>query len=134
MDVCLQILNNVATYMEYLPLESQQSQWVLVMQELEILFLQLESIMNKAYDYSSLFLIMITLLKVPSINNVKTILEPFSKLLCFILRSCFFRLEHLIDICSLSNRAFTKVTNPCQPDTSPSCSSILTLVCESKGP
>ena len=71
MDVCLQILKNVATYMDYLPLESQQSQWVLVMQELEILFLQLEPIMNKSCDYSSLFLIMITLLKVPSINNVK---------------------------------------------------------------
>ncbi|CAF0899614.1 unnamed protein product [Brachionus calyciflorus] len=107
-DICLRILNNVSIYIEYLTLESQHSQWLLVIQEFETLFRQLEPLMNKSYDYTSFFVIMSNLLKVPSISTNKTIIEPFSKLLSFILQNSRFKLEHLIEICSLSNRAFAK--------------------------
>ena len=102
------VLNNVAVYMEFLPLEAAQSQWGLVIQELEKLFDQIFLIMNKYTDYTCLFLIMATLLKVSYTTNCKPVLEPFSRLMCFILQNCSFRLDHLVDICSLSNRAFGK--------------------------
>ena len=73
MEICLNILNNVAIYIEYLPFESQQNQWVLVIQELETLLRHLELFMNKAFDYTCLFLIMKSLLKVTSIANCKVI-------------------------------------------------------------
>lgn len=71
MNVCMTILNNVAVYMDYLPLELQQSQWALVIQELEALFRKLEPLMNKVYDYTCLFMIMGTLFKVSSISSNK---------------------------------------------------------------
>lgn len=67
----MSILNSVAMYIEYLPIESQHSQWTLVIQELEILFRRIEPLMNKLYDYTCLFLIMGTLFKISSIVNNK---------------------------------------------------------------
>lgn len=75
MDICMNILNNVAIYMEYLPLETQQSHWTLVIQELEKMFHHMYLYMNKNYDYSCLFLIMTTLLKVVSIASCKVSLQ-----------------------------------------------------------
>ena len=102
------VLNNVSCYIKYLPLESQHSQWSLVIQEFEMLFHQIEPLLHRSYDYTCMFSIMNMLLKVSSITNYKAILEPFSKLLSFILKNCSFKLENLVDICSLSNRAFAK--------------------------
>lgn len=102
----MRILNNVSIYIEYLSLESHHSQWLLVIQEFESLFRRLEPQLSKSYDYTCFFVIMSYLLKVPGIGSNKTILESFTKLLSFILQYSKFKLENLIDICSLSNRAF----------------------------
>ena len=37
------------------------------------------------------------------------ILEPFSKVLSFTIQNCTLKLQQLIDICSLCNRAFSRV-------------------------
>ena len=71
LSTCVTILNNVAVYIEFLPLESQQSQWTLVIQELETLFRKIEPLMNKLYDYTCLFLIMGNLFKISSISTNK---------------------------------------------------------------
>ena len=107
-DTCMRILNNVSIYIEYLTLESQHSQWLLLIQEFETLFRQLETIMCKSYDYTCFFVIISNLLRVPGISTNKTIIEPFAKLLSFILQTSKFKLESLIEICSLSNRVFAK--------------------------
>lgn len=77
MEICLQVLNNVAIYMDFLPLESQQSHWTLVIQELEKLFHHIHLYMNKDYDYTCIFLIMTTLLKVASIASCKVTTKHF---------------------------------------------------------
>jgi hypothetical protein len=87
--VCLNILNNVAIFIEFLPLESQQNQWIQVIQEFETLFRYLEPIMNKSYDYSSLFVIMGALLKIPSISNTKVYFNSINILLFKHYISCF---------------------------------------------
>ena len=40
---------------------------------------------------------------------LRLVLDPFSKLLTFILQNGTFQLEHIIELCSLSNRTFTRV-------------------------
>ena len=74
-DICMKILNNIALYIEYLPIESQHSQWIMVIQEFENLFRQMEPLMNKSYDFTCLFVIMGSLLKVSSIATNKVILN-----------------------------------------------------------
>jgi hypothetical protein len=70
-DICMTILNNVAIYIEYLPLETQQNQWSLVIQELETLFHQMYLSLTKSFDYTSLFMIMSTLLKLNYTTSCK---------------------------------------------------------------
>jgi hypothetical protein len=65
------ILNNVAIYLKYLPVESQHAQWNLVIQELEILFHQIEPLLHRSFDYSCIFQIMNIMLKVSSITSYK---------------------------------------------------------------
>ncbi len=57
--------------MKYLSIETQQSQWTLVIQEMETLFRQLELVMHRNYDYSCLFTIMNNILKLPAILSTK---------------------------------------------------------------
>ncbi len=83
MDTCIRILNNTAVYIEYLPVETQHSQWALVIQELEALFRHIEPLMVKSYDYTCLFNIMSVLLKVPVIASNKVFI--FSKYCLIIL-------------------------------------------------
>ena len=112
--------------MTFLPVDSQQQQWNLVFQECETLFKKLEGILKKYNDYTCIFLILINLLKVNFIINAKvnffkqikilqlnfnfkSIFESLTKVLCFIIRNCYFKLDHIIEICTLCLRAFSKV-------------------------
>ena len=76
-ETCMIILNNVAIYIQYLSLETNQSQWTLVLQEFETLFRQMEQVMIKSADYTCLFLIMGSLLKVPAIATTKVMSKKF---------------------------------------------------------
>jgi hypothetical protein len=74
-ETCMSVLNNVAIFVECLPIEGQSQQWLLVFQELEVLFRHLESIMKKSWDYTCFFVIMTQILKVPYVSNSKVILR-----------------------------------------------------------
>jgi hypothetical protein len=106
--VCLAVLNNVAAYMKHLPVESQQAQWTLVIGEMEALFSGMSGLLPKSRDCSCLLLIMATLLTVNVTCSAKAVLEPFARLLQLILQQGCFRLEHLVNLCALSTRAFGK--------------------------
>lgn len=41
--------------------------------------------------------------------TLQSILDPFSKLLSFTILNCSFKLQQVLDICSLCNRVFAKV-------------------------
>lgn len=71
MDICIDILNNVAVFMEFVPQDTQYQQWLLVFEEFDILFKKIEPLMNKSQDYICLFKIIINLLKLPGISNCK---------------------------------------------------------------
>lgn len=63
-------------------------------------------LVTKHLDYTCLFLIMSTLLNVNHVSSIKAVLEPFTALLQFVLQHGTFRLDHLVNLCALSNRAF----------------------------
>ena len=115
-DACTSLLTNIAQFMEYIPIDCPIQLWTSVFVELDLLFDKLTRIYasSKAtltgnYDLSPILLIMMNILKVPYIANVRLVLDPFSKLLTFILQNGTFQLEHIIELCSLSNRTFTRV-------------------------
>jgi hypothetical protein len=60
--------------MEYLPMETQQSQWTLVIQEFETLFQQIYPVLNKLCDFTCLFLIMSFLLKITYTTSCKVLI------------------------------------------------------------
>lgn len=68
----------------------------------------MQLILHRSADYTCLFRIIVILLRINYTISCKQILEPFSRILCFILQHCSFKLSNLVDICSLSNRAFGK--------------------------
>jgi hypothetical protein len=116
LDVCSTLLNNIAQFMEYIPIDSPIQLWTSVFLEFDFLFDKLIRVYTTiksntpiSYDLTPILRIMMNILKVPYIANVRLVLDPFSKLLTFILQNCTFQLEHMIELCSLSNRTFTRV-------------------------
>lgn len=43
-------------------------------------------------------------------TELQSLLEPFSKLLSFVIQNAVFTLAYLVELCGLCHRAFTKVT------------------------
>jgi hypothetical protein len=116
LDICTTLLSNIAQFMEYIPIDSPIQLWTSVFLEFDFLFDKLTRVYTTMksgatvnYDLTSILRIMMNILKVPYIANVRLVLDPFSKLLTFILQNGTFQLEHIIELCSLSNRTFTRV-------------------------
>lgn len=119
LDICTTLLSNIAQFMEYIPIDSPIQLWSSVFLEFDFLFDKLTRVYTTiksstpiSYDLTAILRIMMNILKVPYIANVRLVLDPFSKLLTFILQNGTFHLEHIIELCSLSARTFTRVTNP----------------------
>jgi protein unc-79 len=132
LDICSSLLSNIAQFMEYIPIDCPMQLWTSVFLELDALFVKLTRIYlsikagtNISQDLSPLLRIMMNILKVPYIANVRLVLEPFSKLLTFILQNATFQLEHIIELCSLSNRTFTRVRHKILFVDERPCSSLL---------
>jgi len=116
LEICTTLLSNIAQFMEYIPIDSPSQLWTSVFLEFDFLFDKLTRVYTTVksstpvnYDLTPILRIMMNILKVPYIANVRLVLDPFSKLLTFILQNGTFQLEHIIELCSLSNRTFTRV-------------------------
>lgn len=110
------LLGNIAQFMEYIPIDCPIQLWSSVFLELDLLFEKLSRVYASIKstntvncDLTPILRIMMNILKVPYIASVRLVLDPFSKLLTFILQNGSFQLESLIELCSLSNRTFTRV-------------------------
>lgn len=117
LDVCTTLLSNIAQFMQYIPIDSPTQLWPSVFLEFDFLFDKLTRVYTTTkpntpinYDLTPILRIMMNILRVPNIVNVRLVLDPFSKLLTFILQNGTFQLEDIIELCSLSNRTFTRVS------------------------
>ncbi|UJR25060.1 hypothetical protein I4U23_006420 [Adineta vaga] len=115
LDICTTLLSNIAQFMEYIPIDSPIQLWTSVFLEFDFLFDKLTRVYATiksstpiTHELTPILRIMMNILKVPYIANVRLVLDPFSKLLTFILQNGTFQLEHIIELCSLSNRTFTR--------------------------
>ncbi|XP_046579791.1 LOW QUALITY PROTEIN: protein unc-79 homolog [Haliotis rubra] len=102
------LLGNICTYMNCITLESSTPMWTNILTQFDIFFRRLLTVLPNPCDMSGLLKTIISLLKIPSICNVRGILEPFSKLLSFAIQNCPFKLQQLLDVCYMCNRAFSR--------------------------
>ncbi|KAF3701224.1 Protein unc-79 -like protein [Channa argus] len=82
----LHCLDNIATFMEALPMDSPSNLW--------------PTICNQFQTF---------LTKLPSVLPLKSLLEPFSKLLSFVIQYGLFSLSYLVELCGLCYKAFNKM-------------------------
>nr|KAF6389383.1 unc-79-like protein, NALCN channel complex subunit [Myotis myotis] len=101
-------LENIATFMEALPMDSPSSLWTTISNQFQTFFVKLPGVLPLKCSLDSSLRIMICLLKIPSTNATRSLLEPFSKLLSFVIQNAVFTLAYLVEVCGLCYRAFTK--------------------------
>ncbi|XP_070180605.1 protein unc-79 homolog isoform X2 [Littorina saxatilis] len=101
-------LANLSTYLSCVSLESSVPLWTNILTQFDIFFRRLPTVLPNPCTMEPVLTIITTLLKVYVITNVRGILEPFSKVLSFAIQNCTLKLQQLIDICSLCNRAFSR--------------------------
>uniref|UniRef100_A0A8C4KDJ8 Unc-79 homolog, NALCN channel complex subunit n=1 Tax=Dromaius novaehollandiae TaxID=8790 RepID=A0A8C4KDJ8_DRONO len=102
----LRCLENIATFMEALPMDSPSNLWTTISNQFQTFLTKLPCVFL-FYVHSSLR-IMICLLKIPTTSATRSLLEPFSKLLSFVIQNAIFTLAYLVELCGLCYRAFTK--------------------------
>uniref|UniRef100_A0A2K6GVD8 Unc-79 homolog, NALCN channel complex subunit n=1 Tax=Propithecus coquereli TaxID=379532 RepID=A0A2K6GVD8_PROCO len=104
----IRCLENIATFMEALPMDSPSSLWTTISNQFQTFFAKLPCVLPLKCSLDSSLRIMICLLKIPSTNATRSLLEPFSKLLSFVIQNALFTLAYLVELCGLCYRAFTK--------------------------
>uniref|UniRef100_A0ABM5FBC1 Protein unc-79 homolog isoform X3 n=1 Tax=Pogona vitticeps TaxID=103695 RepID=A0ABM5FBC1_9SAUR len=104
----LRCLENIATFMEALPMDSPSNLWTTISNQFQTFFTKLPCVLPLKCSLDSGLRIMIGLLKIPTSSAARSLLEPFSKLLSFIIQNAVFTLAYLVELCGLCHRAFTK--------------------------
>ncbi|XP_075470590.1 protein unc-79 homolog isoform X5 [Ascaphus truei] len=104
----LRCLENISTFMEALPMDSPSNLWTTICNQFQTFFTKLPSVLPLKCCLDSSLRIMICLLKIPTSNATRSLLDPFSKLLSFVIQHGVFSLAYLVELCGLCYRAFTK--------------------------
>uniref|UniRef100_A0A668ABL4 Unc-79 homolog, NALCN channel complex subunit n=1 Tax=Myripristis murdjan TaxID=586833 RepID=A0A668ABL4_9TELE len=104
----LHCLDNIATFMEALPMDSPSNLWTTICNQFQTFLTKLPSVLPLKCPMDSSLRIIICLLKIPTTNATRSLLEPFSKLLSFIIQYGMFSLSYLVELCGLCYKAFNK--------------------------
>uniref|UniRef100_A0A668W573 Unc-79 homolog, NALCN channel complex subunit n=1 Tax=Oreochromis aureus TaxID=47969 RepID=A0A668W573_OREAU len=104
----LHCLDNIATFMEALPMDSPSNLWTTICNQFQTFLTKLPSVLPLKCPMDSSLRIIICLLKIPTINATRSLLEPFSKLLSFVIQYGTFGLSYLVELCGLCYKAFNK--------------------------
>ncbi|XP_015252601.1 PREDICTED: protein unc-79 homolog isoform X10 [Cyprinodon variegatus] len=104
----LHCLDNIATFMEALPMDSPSNLWTTICNQFQTFLTKLPSVLPLKCPMDSSLRIIICLLKIPTTNATRSLLEPFSKLLSFVIQYGSFSLSYLVEMCGLCYKAFNK--------------------------
>ncbi|XP_033844091.1 protein unc-79 homolog [Periophthalmus magnuspinnatus] len=104
----LHCLENIATFMEALPMDSPSNLWTTICNQFQTFLTKLPSVLPLKCPMDSSLRIIICLLKIPTTNATRSLLEPFSKLLSFVIQYGTFSLSYLVELCGLCYKAFNK--------------------------
>ncbi|XP_011871476.1 PREDICTED: protein unc-79 homolog [Vollenhovia emeryi] len=106
------ILYNIACYLDCLPLEAglgpAAATWSGLLTQFDGLFRRLVLMLPSIEDITPLLRIMISILKVPGIQQSKGMLDPFSKVLSYAIQNSTLQYNYLTDLCYLCHRGFTR--------------------------
>ncbi|XP_034177759.2 UNC-79 domain-containing protein [Osmia lignaria lignaria] len=106
------ILYNIACYLDCLPLEAGlgpgATTWSGLLTQFDGLFRRLVLMLSSIEDTTPLLRIMISLLKVPGIQQSKGMLDPFAKVLSYAIQNFTIKYSYLTDLCYLCHRGFTR--------------------------
>ncbi|CAL8286754.1 unnamed protein product [Lota lota] len=104
----LHCLDNIATFMEALPMDSPSNLWTTICNQFQTFLAKLPSVLPLKCPVDSSLRIIICLLKIPTTNASRSLLEPFSKLVSFVIQYGVFSLSYLVELCGLCYRTFNK--------------------------
>uniref|UniRef100_A0A8C7CL23 Unc-79 homolog, NALCN channel complex subunit n=1 Tax=Oncorhynchus kisutch TaxID=8019 RepID=A0A8C7CL23_ONCKI len=104
----LHCLENIATFMEALPMDSPSNLWTTICNQFQTFLTKLPSVLPLKCPLDSSLRIIICLLKIPTTSATRSLLEPFSKLLSFVMQYGVFSLSYLVELCGLCYKAFNK--------------------------
>ncbi|KAM6969385.1 protein unc-79 homolog isoform 7-T7 [Tautogolabrus adspersus] len=104
----LHCLENIATFMEALPMDSPSNLWTTICNQFQTFLTKLPSVLPLKCPMDSSLRIIICLLKIPTTNATRSLLEPSSKLLSFVIQYGMFSLSYLVELCGLCYKAFNK--------------------------
>ncbi|XP_015191031.1 PREDICTED: protein unc-79 homolog isoform X6 [Polistes dominula] len=106
------ILHNIACYLDCLPLEAGlgpgAATWSGLLTQFDGLFRRLVLMLSSIEDTLPLLRIMISVLKVPGIQQSKGLLDPFSKVLSYAIQNSTLKYSNLIDLCYCCHKGFTR--------------------------
>ncbi|XP_076833951.1 protein unc-79 homolog isoform X2 [Brachyhypopomus gauderio] len=104
----LHCLDNIATFMEALPMDSPSNLWTTICNQFQTFLTKLPAVLPLKYPLDSSLRIIICLLKIPTANATRSLLEPSSKLLSFVIQYGTFSLSYLVELCGLCYKTFSK--------------------------
>ncbi|XP_062325282.1 protein unc-79 homolog isoform X3 [Osmerus eperlanus] len=104
----LHCLENIATFMEALPMDSPSNLWTTICNQFQTFLTRLPSVLPLKCHLDSGLRILICLLKIPTTSATRSLLEPFSKLLSFVIQYGIFSLSYLVELCGLCYKTFNK--------------------------
>ncbi|XP_030645147.1 protein unc-79 homolog [Chanos chanos] len=104
----LHCLENIASFMEALPMDSPSNLWTTICNQFQTFLTKLPSVLPLKCPLDSSLRIIICLLKIPTTNATRSLLEPFSKLLSFVIQYGVFSLSYLVELCGLCYKTFSK--------------------------
>ncbi|EFN81676.1 Uncharacterized protein KIAA1409 [Harpegnathos saltator] len=106
------ILYNIACYLDCLPLEAGLgpgvATWSGLLAQFDGLFRRLVLMLPAVEDIIPLLRIMISILKVPGIQQSKGMLDPLSKVISYAIQNSTLQYHYLTDLCYLCHRGFTR--------------------------
>uniref|UniRef100_A0A8C4PWE9 Unc-79 homolog, NALCN channel complex subunit n=1 Tax=Eptatretus burgeri TaxID=7764 RepID=A0A8C4PWE9_EPTBU len=106
--VMLRCLDNLATFMEALPMESPSNLWASICSQLQAFLPKLPLSLSVKCCLDSCLRIIISILKIPATIATRSLLDHFSKLLSFVIQNSNFSLAYVMDICALCHKNFSK--------------------------
>ncbi|ODN04336.1 Protein unc-79 [Orchesella cincta] len=108
MDTVAPIIENLATYMECLPLEAASATWSAVIPLSEAFLRKIMPLMQNLTGVDGILRTMACLMRLPGISAFKSILDPFSKILGFVLGNLGLKYNTLVELCHLCHRGFLR--------------------------
>ncbi|KAK6640822.1 hypothetical protein RUM44_012519 [Polyplax serrata] len=111
-DTVVVICKNMSAYMENLPLEvgpvQPGSPWLTLLAQMELFFRRLVLLLPSMDDVLAPLAVVTSVFKCPGISSCKSILDPFSKILSYVIQNAVVEASTIFEVCQLCTRAFTR--------------------------